>query len=1156
MKRFKRVRILAVVVMIMSLAMPGGVFAVPREPAGEMPEARSGYNVTEPGFKQGEIIFKVRGSDADEFRVLKKYNLTLLRRDSRMGYVLASTSENTDLLKLAARINNDPAVLYVQPNYTYRLLGKPNDLQYSRQWGMEKIKAAGGWDAAHPGSEVIIAVLDSGVDVNHPDLKDRLVPGVNTVNPLKSARDSDGHGTHVAGIAGAATGNGTGVAGVAGIAGIKIMPVKVFDGWNGTDISITDGIIWAADHGAKVINMSFGSNYPSKILADAIDYAYEKGVVLVAAAGNWASEEISYPAAVSKVISVSATDKEDNLAGFSSYGPEIDICAPGEEIYSTYWDPYKGSTYAEMSGTSMASPMVAGLAALILAKDQNVSNDDVRQIIEASATDLGDPGWDPQFGHGRIDMHKALTISLENIDDANGTMEKAISLTDGEAFREKIDYGSDVDWFRITVPEGSHLQLEVLPAGKVSPGVEIYDRLGAVISSFNTGEIEGSPESWLWGFSSKSSLKVAEAVYGLAMNLEEGDYYIKVFGNHFRWSEENYSVTVAILTDDDLAADSYEPNDSYGEARRINLNSAVYGAVLDSEDEDWYRIDLKGQAVRLFLEVPEGLDLAVDIESVGNYRDWPEDDEIDYFSDWFYEHINRGGQGEDEDQVIILPEGGTGSYYIRVYETGNASVNANYALTIGGFRFGKDNYETNDTWQTAAGIEIGESVRGNFHKEDDEDWYEIDVPATGVLSIDFQKAENTWCYLSLYSDPEDSPLGYAYYGSDSYYFEEEEGPLEVTASPGRHYIQVSNWGSMSAEDYSLKVSLKAFDFVDREINDSPLKAVELVPEEVKQGTLYPADDIDIYVLNVEKPQPYLVFITPPADLDTDAVIMKEMAFDEEIPDPGVPEEPYLEPVTEIGGGGLGQPDTGVFVPAKPGRYYIGVAAREGRSTGRYSICVKPFRAVPDAFEDNNTIDKAGVIYSGSAIRPTFMGIEDKDWYKLYVPAKGVLGVSLDVPNDIDGVLEVYDTSGRLMGKVDSSMAGEEETATFNVTEKGYYYIMTCDFLGNSSIQTYTLTARYLETIPPTVTGVRVDGKTLSLTVSEDTRVFIKVINSKDEFVAMILDGAWVRKGRVTAAWDCRDANGRNVFPGTYKVKIVAIDGSGNQSKPVYTSIKV
>ena len=1087
MRKMKKSRLLLVIILVFAMFVPQGVFASTSK---QTDENKSRLNSSWrkpapplPEFKPGEVIIKTNGKAGDLANILRTYKLTILSRDKQLGYILAATPGGSDVQKLVSALNKEPAVKYSQPNYIYKPLGKPNDSQYLRQWGMKKINFEPGWGMVKPGSGVTIAILDTGADVNHPDLKNRLVPGTNTVNPLKSTRDDVGHGTHVAGIAGAAINNGQGIAGVAGFPNIKIMPVKVFDGsGGGSDISISDGIIWAADHGARVMNMSFGSYYRSEVLNEAIEYAYKKGVVMVAAAGNWASQDISYPAAISKVMAVSATDKNDKLADFSSYGPLIDVCAPGEKIYSTIWDPYKGSSYSEMSGTSMASPMVAGLAALLLAKNPKLTNDEVRQIIEASGTDLGDPGWDPKFGHGMINVSKALTTSLSKIDDSNGTVQKAIYLADGISKKGKIDYGSDIDWYKIDVPDKGHLQVEVLPAGKVSPGVEIYDSTAELVVSFNTGGSSESDELDEYEFLRPGkSLKVAEAVYGLATDLDGGEYYIKVFGNHFRWSEDNYVVTARVISEAALVKDLNEPNDSSEEPKKISVGTPVSGAVLSGDDQDWFQIELHRRAYRVKVDVPEGLDLAVDIELEESSSI---ESDYDYeYGAWYSDTINKGGLGQDEDGVIVLPEKGAGTYLINVYEASGGAVNSNYTVSITEFNLRPDKYENNDTWERASGIKLREEITANFDREEDEDWYQIRVDNIGILKIDLQEPQNTHYYLNLYSDPEAEPVGESSYRY-SYDMEEDEPRFfEFKVNPGNYYFNIYTWDRITAEDYTIKTEFKNFYFVDQEINDRPSLANGITLNTPKKGTLYPDGDIDVYLFNVEKPQPFLLYITPPADMNTTAYVLKEMEPDKK--DKGEedgeyndgegdtgdgigsdgesgPQEPLLEPVAEIDSGDKGQVDTGVFVPTKPGKYYIAVTAMEGKSTGQYSISISPFRIKPDAWEDNNTIAKAKPLTSGVNIQPSFMGTEDLDWYKIYAPGQGKLEVKLTVPSDIDGVVDIYDTSGKYVTRIDQSMTGEEEIGTVPVMKQGYYYIKTYEYLGNSSVQQYTLNVKYLK----------------------------------------------------------------------------------------------
>jgi len=297
-----------------------------------------------------------------------------------------------------------PGILYAEPNYTAWMTDTiPNDPGWRNQYGLLAIHAPQGWDLSTGSSAVTIAILDTGVDLDHVDLASKIVPGFDFVNSDNDPQDDNGHGTHVAGIAAAASNNGIGVAGVAW--GAHIMPVKVLNAsGNGSYADVAAGIVWAADNGAQVINLSLGGSMPSSVLEDAVDYAYGKGVTLVAAAGNSGSNSVLYPARYPHVIAVAATDSSNNRASFSNFGPEIDVAAPGVAIYSTII----GDKYAYLSGTSMAAPFVSGLAAILMGIPANASPDEITHEIETTALDLGIPGRDDYYGYGLIQMDAAL----------------------------------------------------------------------------------------------------------------------------------------------------------------------------------------------------------------------------------------------------------------------------------------------------------------------------------------------------------------------------------------------------------------------------------------------------------------------------------------------------------------------------------------------------------------------------------------------------------------------------------------------------------------------------------------------------------------------------------------------------------------------------
>ena len=280
-----------------------------------------------------------------------------------------------------------------------------NDPLVPDQWGWYRIKADKAYETGYHGGGVIIAVLDTGIDKDHPDLAANIVDGWNFVDNNDNVTDLDGHGTMVSGIIAAVANNGIGIAGVS--PNVSIMPLKVLTTSGGSWIDLDRAIIRAADNGAKVIVMSLGGKYTvlSPATEAAIEYANRKGCILVAAAGNDNSSEPFYPAAYEEVIAVSAIDQNDEKAGFSNFGNYIDFCAPGVNILTTW----KDGSYAYGSGTSFAAPFVAGVIALILSKHPELSAEDVIETLRLQAEDLGEEGWDQYYGWGLIDAYAAVS---------------------------------------------------------------------------------------------------------------------------------------------------------------------------------------------------------------------------------------------------------------------------------------------------------------------------------------------------------------------------------------------------------------------------------------------------------------------------------------------------------------------------------------------------------------------------------------------------------------------------------------------------------------------------------------------------------------------------------------------------------------------------
>ncbi|KKQ51327.1 hypothetical protein A2865_03090 [Candidatus Woesebacteria bacterium RIFCSPHIGHO2_01_FULL_39_17] len=301
-------------------------------------------------------------------------------------------------------------VEYVEQDFIAETQEMPNDPYFPNQWGLEKINAKGGWDKSHGLNSIDVAIVDTGVNNSHPDLAGKISASVNCIYsscPGFTTNDPDGHGTHVAGIAAGITNNSQGIAGLLWEG--RIMSVKALDDTgNGYYSWIANGIVWAADNGAEVINLSLGGNSNSSTLANAVTYAWNKGSVLVAAAGNSSSTSPKYPAYFSNVIAVSATDQNDAKAYFSNYGSWVELAAPGVSILSTYENGYE-----YLSGTSMATPFVSGLAALIFAQNPLWDNKDVRTQIESTADKID--GTESFWQFGRINVCKALGCIISGL---------------------------------------------------------------------------------------------------------------------------------------------------------------------------------------------------------------------------------------------------------------------------------------------------------------------------------------------------------------------------------------------------------------------------------------------------------------------------------------------------------------------------------------------------------------------------------------------------------------------------------------------------------------------------------------------------------------------------------------------------------------------
>jgi len=354
------------------------------------------------------VKFKPNVAKSSQDQILKENNAKQVHEISKINLKVLSVPSNA-LEKIKSQLEKHPLVEYVEPDYYFEPTETiPNDELFSLQWHHENLKSSSAWGISTGSPNAPIAILDSGIDKDHPDLSQKILRGYNFYDNTSDVTDFCGHGTLVAGVAAAQTDNSIGVAGVAWEN--PIMPIKITkpDCW-GTYSAIIEGIIYAADNGARVANISY-LIFNGEAITDAAKYLHDQGGVVVASAGNTGKfedyEDSPY------IISVGATDVNNNVVSFSSKGPYVDFVAPGLNIYTTT----NGGGYAPVSGTSFSAPIASGVIALLYSHDQTLSSPQVYEILKNSSTDSGEPGRDYEYGWGIINPVLALS-EIETISD-------------------------------------------------------------------------------------------------------------------------------------------------------------------------------------------------------------------------------------------------------------------------------------------------------------------------------------------------------------------------------------------------------------------------------------------------------------------------------------------------------------------------------------------------------------------------------------------------------------------------------------------------------------------------------------------------------------------------------------------------------------------
>ncbi|WP_180994332.1 S8 family peptidase [Bacillus sp. Marseille-P3661] len=437
---------------------------------------------------------------------------------------ISFTSKDEEKQKLEDLLN-DPTVEYVVPNYI-RTTQTYNDPLYKDQWAIPAINLDD-IQTIDLKNDIVVAVLDTGVDCSHEDLINRCVAGYDFVNLDTDPSDDSAasHGTMVAGIISAVSNNNTGIVGSAQNA--SIMPLKVLDKYgNGDDATIIQAIHYAADYGADIINLSLGGPEFSEALWDAVKYAYNHGVTVVAASGNKGRSSVDYPAGYPEVMAVGSLSSNGYRSTFSNFGPALDLVAPGANVMTTA----RFSGYKFGSGTSFSSPYIAAAAAIIKGQRGEISPSEIMWVLEKGSTDLGIANRDNEYGYGGLNL---LTATIDqskpnSIEEPNESIGTAFPLEYEQIYNFSLQQPNDEDWYRFDINSGESLKLQVsMPEDNLQTDLAIVNSSGEIVNQITTSD---------------KSL--------ISLPLKKGTYTIRLKERYGHWSKENYSLQLSKNTID------------------------------------------------------------------------------------------------------------------------------------------------------------------------------------------------------------------------------------------------------------------------------------------------------------------------------------------------------------------------------------------------------------------------------------------------------------------------------------------------------------------------------------------------------------------------------------------------------------------------------
>lgn len=637
-------------------------------------------------------------------------------------------------------------------------LMSPNDPMRAKQTYLDQIHVPEAWPLVPSGSApMIVALVDTGVDLTHPDLQGKLVAGVNLLDPKSPPQDDNGHGTNVAGIIAAASNNDKGIAGIA--SNVRIMPIKALkDDGTGDEAKLSEGIRYAVDHNAKIIVLSLGLNKYNEELAQTVQYAEERGVLLVAATGNEGTT-VKYPAAYPTVLGVGGVTAGNQAEYRSNSGPEVDLVAP-YDVFTTAL----GGGYEYKNGTSMSAPQVAAVAALGWSKYPTFKPYQIRNLLRQTAEDLETPGWDPYTGFGLVRADNVLNQPYrEDAFEPNDRASDATKVPVNRMLNGEFANGQDQDWFQFEVPYTGTLYMTFQTSDGAPVKLTMYDA-----NMRQQGTYTPEPNNAIQAPVDRG------IAYARLQALDGG-----------RKSSQSYRMT----TDLHIYADPFEPNDKQYQAFELPAQSQIIRGTFDhANDVDWYMMHIE-QSGRLSLRLSTDtarIDPVLLVEKKGEKA-------VTY---------DEANSGEDETaSFAVFP----GDYYFRVTNLNNGSpILGEYSLSFNYTAKWIDPNEPNDKPYEATSMAPGSEYIGTFDPQGDIDWFQLIVPQDSLAEISLSGIPPERTVTATLTDSTLTPV---WSGAS------ETGPVEAKLAreqyltSGTYYIKLQSDLAFSDRPYRLQADL-------------------------------------------------------------------------------------------------------------------------------------------------------------------------------------------------------------------------------------------------------------------------------------------------------------------------------------------------------------